>query len=105
MVAPTAGLWSSERSAPPLDMATARKLIATAPPVTSAPDTMTAASGAGGIRKQSAANVTAAVPPTIAAHARALAASKRPSGTGTARRIQKARRSACMWVSGPSVVM
>ena len=51
------------------------------------------------------ANTAAAMPPTMIAHARALAASRRASGTGTDRRIQKARRSACMCVSGPIVPM
>ena len=51
------------------------------------------------------ANTTAAMPPMMTAQARAFAASRLPSGTGTVRRIQKARRSACMCVSGPMVAM
>ncbi len=102
---PTAVRCSSERSAPPAAMAMARKVIDAAPPTTSRPASATSRSGAGGITTASGMKAKAAAPPTTTLQARALAAKSRWSGTGTARRIQKALRSACMCVSGPMVAM
>lgn len=81
------------------------KLMPAAPSVTSTPAPSRAAADVCGTDSDITANTAAARPPMISAQARALAPSSRPSGTGTVRRIQKARRSACMCVSGPMVPM
>ena len=77
----------------------------TAPTTTRNPVATRASIGTSGSHAENATNTIAAVAPTITAHARALAANSCPSGTGTERRIQNARRSACMCVSGPIVAM
>ena len=76
-----------------------------APPITRTPAPSRAATETSGTANDSGTKASAAVPPTIKAQARALAANSRPSGTGTDRRIQNARRSACMCASGPMVAM
>ncbi len=53
----------------------------------------------------SGTKASTAMPAMRTDQARAFAPSRRPSGTGTERKIQKARLSACMCASGPMVAM